>query len=112
MTLTEIIQAAKLSNEKAFGGIGEQRALAIVRTTLGELGKQIKAAKAGEKVALTGFGTFVIGEKEVEKDGQKAIRRKVMFRQAASKADKAGKAGKTGKAGKSGRAAPVEKASS
>ena len=90
MTLIEIIQAAKLVNNKAFGNIEDKRALAIVRSVLGEVGKQINAAKADEKVALASFGAFLIKSKEVEKEGKKFTQRRVIFRPATAKLAKTG----------------------
>ena len=89
MSLMELIQAAKLSNGKAFGKTEEKRALMIVRAVLGEANKQIHNAKAGEKVALPGFGTFFVKEQAREKDGKKIISRRVVLRQAVAKPGKA-----------------------
>jgi nucleoid DNA-binding protein len=91
MTLLELVQAAKLDNEKAFGSVNEKRAQAIIRAAFSELSKHIINAKGDEKITLPNFGTFVAKETEREKDGQKVMRRKIIFRGSPPKTKKADK---------------------
>ncbi len=105
MTLNETIQAAKQGNEAAFADVPEKRVLAIVRAVLNEVNRQVREAQEGQ-VILAGFGRFVVKEKEIEKDGEKVMKRRVLFRAAPLKASKAPAAtAKQAKAGRVRRAA-------
>ena len=87
MTLLEIIQAAKQNNSEAFGSVADKRAQAIVRATLLELANQVKVAKHDEKIAVASFGTFIIKEKEIDRDGDKSIGRRVTFKSFSQKSE-------------------------
>jgi nucleoid DNA-binding protein len=87
MKIQELIATAKAGNETAFGNIPDKRAAAIVRAVLNEMAKQVREAEA--PVAILGFGRFIVRQKEVEKDGQKVMQRRIAFRPAAAKTKKA-----------------------
>lgn len=99
MTLNEIVLAAKKNNEAAFGEVSEKRILAIARAVFDEVSKQVRVIEEGQ-VVVAGLGKFLVRRKEVEKDGQKVVQRRIAFRPAAIKA--AGTAGKAGRSAKSG----------
>ncbi|TAN53278.1 MAG: hypothetical protein EPN21_01980 [Methylococcaceae bacterium] len=79
MTLQELVQSAKLQNEKAFGKVPSKRATAIVRAVLAELKNQIKDAQE-ENVAVKGFGTFVIKPVAADKAKPGAAKTRISFR--------------------------------
>jgi hypothetical protein len=78
MKLLEIVQAARTSNERFFGNVPDNRAAAIARGVLQEIGKQIEATSEG-RIAVGGFGHFVIKQVQREQAGQKVLHKRVLF---------------------------------
>jgi len=82
LNLPELVKSAKGNHAEAFGEINDKRGLTIAKALLAELGKQIAAIEEGS-VNVPGFGKFTVKRKTIEKDGQKVVRRRVVFRKSA-----------------------------
>ena len=75
----EIVQLINSSNPELFSGIPEKKASKIVKEVLVQLGKQIEGTENG-RVAVPGLGNFRVRQVEVEKEGEKSLKRRVSFK--------------------------------
>jgi nucleoid DNA-binding protein len=101
MKILEFVKSAKAANPKLLGDVQEKRAAKIVSTILGMIAKELDASPEG-KVAIAGFGRFSIKQSEVEKEGKKVQKKRILFRRSSGKkkAEKGATGEKGGKGGK------------
>jgi len=84
MKIIEVVQKLRASNAKRFGQIPEKQAAALVTAALREILEQLDGTADG-KLAVPGFGQFMVKQVEREKDGAKLTRKRVVFRPAKAK---------------------------
>jgi hypothetical protein len=85
MKITEIVTALKTAEPQAVAKIPEPRIVKLIALALRQIAKEIDAATEG-KVAVGGFGRFVIKQVEAEKDGKKTMRKRIVFHRATGEA--------------------------
>ena len=94
MKLTELVELIKEKRPKALGTMPENRAVALIREVLAELGRHIAEAEEGV-MRVQGLGSFKSRMVEKEKDGKKVSVRRINFHAAKPKnKDKSKKKGK------------------
>ena len=80
----EIVELIKQQNPDALGNIPDKKAAAVIRKAFQELARTVRETEEGE-VRLPGFGVFRIRQVEREKDGEKEMVKRVVFRPASEK---------------------------
>lgn len=83
MKPNEIVDLIKEENPEIFDRVPEKKAARIIRLALVELGKQIESVDEGS-LSVPGLGSFRVRKIEQEKNGQKDMIKRILFR--ASKA--------------------------
>lgn len=78
MNLQELVKNAKEKNPELFERIPDGKAVALVRAVLNDVAEQLGNADEGT-VMVAGLGRFVVRQVEVEKDGQKETRKRIVF---------------------------------
>lgn len=84
MTIKELVEQVAGNNPAVLSGIPRNKAVALLRTALAQIGKTIKETEDGV-VLVPGFGKFQVRQVEREVGGKKVVRKQVVFRQAAAK---------------------------
>jgi hypothetical protein len=84
----EIIEQIKQTNPAALKGVDDKAAARLLRLVFADIAEQIKTSEDGV-VAVTGLGRFRVKTVEVEKDGVKTARKRIVFTQAPTKKDAA-----------------------
>ncbi len=80
----EIVELINNSNPALLGAMPSNQAAKIVKEVLVQLGKQIDGMGEDDLLVLPGLGKFRVRQIEKEKDGQKVVLKKVIFRVAKS----------------------------
>ena len=80
MKLDASVRSARAADSNAFGKIGDNRAVKIVRAAFQAVNSELETVEEGELV-ISGLGRFVIKSVEREKEGAKSKTRRVTFRQ-------------------------------
>lgn len=78
MNLQELVKSAKEKNPELFERIPEGKAIALVRAALNDVAEQLANASEGT-VVVAGLGRFAVRLVEVEQNGQKEIRKRIVF---------------------------------
>ncbi len=78
MKMLELVESAKAADEAVFEGTPDKRSAKIVAAALRDLGRRLEEADDG-RVAVAGFGTFVVREKTGDKE------KRIIFRPAAAR---------------------------